>query len=285
MTKDHFSNLDGLDELLSTPVDTTREVKEIPISLFTERCPSCRGSGQFVSWGGRVLGPCFKCKGKGQSTFKTSPEARKDARDRAAAKKANTAQTRWEAFAEAHPDVAAWMLKSEGTFDFAANMRDAVMQWGSLTEKQMAACVKCVEASKARQEARQKAEAAAPAVSVEAIVETLRTARLSLKRPKLRMLHADQTFEAGMDDEGVIFLSVTDPKVCVAVIKDGKAFKTRKATQAEFELALEAVQNPKAAGDAFGRKFGHCCCCGRELTAEGSVEAGIGPICATKWGF
>ena len=40
---------------------------------FTETCPACRGSGNFVSYTGRVVGNCFKCKGAGKRTFATSP--------------------------------------------------------------------------------------------------------------------------------------------------------------------------------------------------------------------
>lgn len=35
----------------------------------------------------------------------------------------------------------------------------------------------------------------------------------------------------------------------------------------------------------YGRKTGVCISCGAELTDPVSIEAGIGPICATKWGM
>lgn len=34
---------------------------------------------------------------------------------------------------------------------------------------------------------------------------------------------------------------------------------------------------------AFGKLYGFCCRCGAILTDENSIEAGIGPICASKW--
>lgn len=33
----------------------------------------------------------------------------------------------------------------------------------------------------------------------------------------------------------------------------------------------------------FGAIYGTCCACGRTLTDEGSIEAGIGPVCAKKF--
>ena len=35
----------------------------------------------------------------------------------------------------------------------------------------------------------------------------------------------------------------------------------------------------------FGALYGTCCRCGRTLTDEGSIEAGIGPICSKKGGW
>ena len=45
------------------------------------------------------------------------------------------------------------------------------------------------------------------------------------------------------------------------------------------------VANPLAAATIHGQQTGTCCCCGRELTAESSINAMIGPICAEKYGF
>lgn len=44
----------------------------------------------------------------------------------------------------------------------------------------------------------------------------------------------------------------------------------------EDRMSLEEAQE-------FGRIYGVCCRCGRTLTDENSIEAGIGPICASKF--
>ena len=47
---------------------------------------------------------------------------------------------------------------------------------------------------------------------------------------------------------------------------------------AEDKLSLEDAK-------AFGAVYGSCCVCGRTLTDENSIAAGIGPVCAAKgWG-
>jgi len=33
----------------------------------------------------------------------------------------------------------------------------------------------------------------------------------------------------------------------------------------------------------YGKLAGRCCSCGRELTDDDSIEAGIGPVCARKF--
>lgn len=44
----------------------------------------------------------------------------------------------------------------------------------------------------------------------------------------------------------------------------------------EHKMSLEDAKR-------FGALYGTCCVCGRTLTDEKSIEAGIGPVCATKF--
>lgn len=50
-------------------------------------------------------------------------------------------------------------------------------------------------------------------------------------------------------------------------------------------LLSKLASDPKAYAVAYGRKTGRCCNCGRELTDPESIRAGIGPICASKFGY
>ena len=50
--------------------------------------------------------------------------------------------------------------------------------------------------------------------------------------------------------------------------------------------ALAAIAgNPLEAAVRYGRRTGRCACCGRKLTNHASIDRGIGPICAERWGF
>lgn len=51
------------------------------------------------------------------------------------------------------------------------------------------------------------------------------------------------------------------------------------------EVILEASSDPLTAAIKYGKVSGECSCCGRELTDPQSIQRGIGPICAEKFGW
>jgi hypothetical protein len=50
-------------------------------------------------------------------------------------------------------------------------------------------------------------------------------------------------------------------------------------------VIMGAANDPLNAAIRYGKVSGECSCCGRELTDPRSIERGIGPICADKYGF
>jgi hypothetical protein len=50
-------------------------------------------------------------------------------------------------------------------------------------------------------------------------------------------------------------------------------------------VLTEAATDPLTAAIRYGKVSGECSCCGRELTDPQSIARGIGPICATKFGW
>lgn len=50
-------------------------------------------------------------------------------------------------------------------------------------------------------------------------------------------------------------------------------------------IIMGAASDPLSAAIKYGKVSGSCSCCGRELTDPKSIEAGIGPICVTKFGW
>lgn len=63
-----------------------------------------------------------------------------------------------------------------------------------------------------------------------------------------------------------------------------KGLDSRLADEVK-ETLMAAASDPLNAAIRYGKVSGECSCCGRELTDPRSIERGIGPICADKFGW
>lgn len=258
---------------------------------FKVKCKSCGGSGRFVSYTGRVVGNCFKCKGKGHKFTKTDPAKLEAARKRREEKKAEQAlemaqkAIEWR---EANPEASEWMLAAAGRgFEFAQSLNEALLKYGHLTEKQMAAVNKCLAKDKARKEARAEAIANAPAVDISKVKEALELAKQNgLEWPKLR-LGEFVLSRAGDTSRNAGSIYVKQGKGFDAPymgrITDGAFIRGRECTDEQEAELLELCSKPLESAVAYGKKTGKCACCGRKLTNAESIEFGIGPICRDKF--
>lgn len=286
-----FPESDDLDEMMKAPSDPVRAAKakaaeEAKIG-FVEKCPSCRGTGTFRSFSGRALGTCFKCKGKGEKTFKQPAAKRAQTRIKAAERKINKLAEDIAAFKTAYPAVWSWM--ENNSWEFAVNMRDALQKWGHLTDKQLAACEKCAAKRSAAIVERKAAEevrvAAAPTVDTSKLEEAFATAAANgLGSPKLRFAGLAIS-PAGATSKNAGALYVKADGVYVGKIMSGKFLAIRECTAEISARVVDAINDPEAAAIAYGRATGSCSCCGRRLTNPASIELGIGPICAETFGW
>jgi len=262
---------------------------------YTEKCLSCNGRGRFISYAGRDCGPCFKCKGAGTQTFKTSPEQRAKSqasaaatRDRAAASAAEQAN----AWLAANPVEAEWLSQPvTGDFTFHADMLAALIKYGHLTERQEAAVRNAAAKSAARkaQWAAEKLarEDGAAVLTLEKIRTGFESALRFLKRPKLRI--ADIQFSlapsTGRNAGCIYVVRSSDDTYLGKITQEDKFITSRDCTAADSETVARVAADPAAAATAHGHQYGQCSCCGRELTNPESVARGIGPICADRWGW
>lgn len=273
---------DELSAAIVGPKLAIAEVKGAP-RAHVETCKACGGTGQFRSYTGRIVGQCFKCKGKGSRAFVNSAETRErnrmDARDR----KERNKQGNLDAFALRYPEIAAWFNNS--TFPFAVAMREAVEKYGSLTDKQLAASVKCVDAIKARNAQRAVVAANAPSVDVSKLVAAFQEAATHLKWPKMQ-LGGFTISRAGADSRnpGALYFK-TDNAVYLGKVMNGVFSRSKDCDDSQQARIVTVCNDPMAAAIAYGKEFGICACCGRELTNPESIAKGIGPICATRFGW
>lgn len=249
---------------------------------YEEVCRKCRGTGRFVGFTGRVMGECFECKGAGKKTFSTSPEARAKGRASAANRKASKGEQNLRDFAAEYPDVWAWMDGS--TFGFAVSMREAVYKWGSLTDGQMNAARNAItKLAAAKAEAAARIENA-PVADVSKIEESFAKAlSTGLKRP--RMTIGGMTFSmAPATGKNAGALYVKSGGEYLGKFSGGKFYCSRDGEARKADV-LEIAADPKGAAIRHGRLTGSCAICNRGLTNKASVELGIGPICAEKFGW
>lgn len=296
-TVNFFPASDNLDDIVGPRSDVARNpqaVRQAPDGFiadraFVEGCPKCRGSGQ-TRWG-----VCFKCKGLGQQTFKTSPEARAQARVGNTNRKANQAEQSWMDFAAAHPVIAQWIMGNPN-FSFAVSMKQAIEKYGDLTDAQLNACQRCVDKEAAQAADRAATAAAAPSVDTAGINRlklafdtAIKYAQAkgrgrTLKSPKITIGNmVISPAKATSNNPGALYVKVRRGEY-LGKIQNGRFFGRNCEPQQEKKI-LAFIADPKAAAEAYGQETGMCCICNATLTNKESIERGIGPICGEKFGW
>ena len=295
---------DGFD---AAPTTTTPKMSVAQAQAgegFIETCPKCRGTGKFVSYSGRIMGDCFSCKGKGENSYKSSPEDRERNQRRAAAKRIEKAQSIEDdakAWLAANPAEAKWLaeagkrnIERNGTFTFPQDVLGKLWQYGSITDGQMDAIRRMMQRDSERSAAR---TAAAPAVDATKIEQAFAVAREKSKRPgqdgtfvkPLKLVANDVTVHftpgtPGSTWDGMLFAKDADGKK-LGHIKGGKFFKKFDCSEIEAAAVQACASDPQAAVVAYAKAWKACGICSRTLLNDESIARGIGPICAEKYGW
>ena len=283
--------LKGLDD------DLDRLSKENAKPATKHPCGQCGGSGLWRRGTNRYgQKKCFACNGKG--FFKTSQAHRDKARESRKASKAKKLATAQQAFEEQFPGLISDLIAIADWNQFARSMVDSYQQYGALTEKQVKASqsmlAKLAE-NKAKREAERKENETT--VNLEPIW-TMFAAAVSngLKRPKYRAEGIEISLApAHGSNAGHLYVKTLALKIAEddyssgeyqgKIAPDGTFKPIYRAHKQTAEALHTIAANPLQASMDYGKLTGSCGCCGRELTNPDSMAAGIGPICANKWGF
>jgi hypothetical protein len=263
-------------------------------TLYSEDCPKCRGTGWISAYSFREAGRCFKCDGKGVLTFKT-PKAVRDANKlKAADRKERQLAANLAAVEALHPTLKEWWTNT--TFNFAIDLREKAKAYGSLTSGQLAAAIRCADKFKAtnleREAQKATAVAAAPVVDISPITSAFdRAKKRGLKNPKMHLLGNDERLVFSLAKEssvnaGSVYVKASggdDAGVYLGKITGGKFLKSRDCSDVQAKAVEVACVDPENAAIAYGKTFGICSVCSRELSDPDSVARGIGPICADRF--
>jgi len=166
--------------------------------------------------------------------------------------------------------------------DFAASMLWTHRTKGRLSPAQWQVCETMLTKLIANAKAKAAETKAVDASRIELLLLTAKGSKL--KHPKFR---ADGlTFSlasATSRNAGAVYVKAGD--VYAGKIMGGVFSPTRDAAAGTGETVARIAADPKGAAVEYGRLTGQCSCCGRTLSDPASVELGIGPICADKWGL
>jgi hypothetical protein len=246
-------------------------------------CFECNGTGFYQ--GVRLHQEkqhCFACKGKGW--FRTSWADRQKAKLAAAGRKQAKHEEKQAAFCEQHPGLVESLQGIASWHQFAATLLEAYNKWGSLTDRQVEAARASLAKVAAKRAERDKEKASKSGeVGVDRIEELFKTAKGNgLKRPRF-ITDRLQISLAPATGRNAGALYVKCDGQYAGKIVGGQLQALREAPADILQLVRAIAEDPLEAARKYGRDTGTCSCCGRELTDKKSIEAGIGPVCESKW--
>lgn len=229
----------------------------------------------------------------GFETFNRQMQARirelqaKARKERETAKVADAAAA-WKA--EHAAEFAYMQKRAAAGNNFYAGQLGNVERYGSIFDSRLEG----IRADMARdaRPAAAPAPVARPVVNLEPVEAAFAKAKAAgIAWPKLRL--GGFVFSpagANSANAGAIYIKTRQPAgdlpgVYMGKVLGGKLFTSRECDKAAEAEILSIAADPKAAAIAYGKEFGRCSVCNRELTDEASVAAGIGPVCATRYGF
>ena len=278
---DFFADLgpDDFGAELAKPVKAAAKSDTFP-------CEHCNGSG--VWRGGRNSkgeSKCFACGGRGW--FKTSASDRMAKRVKAAQNKREALANAQDAFDKSNPGLIDELRGMTSWNSFAQSLTEQYDRKGALSDKQVVSAARMI-AKTAATKAKRAAEKAAATVAVDldAIRQMFaKAAESGLKRPTYRAegLIISRAPDHGKN-AGALYVKTASGDYQGKI--QGREFNPAYSAAPETTTALQAIaKDPAEAAIRYGRLTGSCSCCGRELTNKVSIENGIGPVCATKFGF
>lgn len=249
-------------------------------------CQSCAGTGKYRGF--RIHqqeSHCFACGGRG--FFYQSHADRMKRRAQAAASKRAKLEAVQAVFDAENPGVSEFIAKNAHWSNFLREMLDVYRERGALTEAQLRGVQSTRAKCAARDEERNRERAAKNATvdlsPIHAMFAKAQAAGLNKLQYRAEGLVLSLA-KPGSANPGAIYVKRRDGTYVGKVVR--QTFEARWETNEDDKAALRMIaENPAEAAERYGRKTGECSCCGRELTDPASIAAGIGPICATKWGF
>lgn len=191
----------------------------------------------------------------------------------------STKATQW---IEDHPAEWAWLVDNAESFDFAQSLLTSLRKWGGLTFGQLGAVQRCIAKAKIRAD---KLANPTPVTSTAIEEAFAKAVQADIKRPKLRL--GEFKFSLAPvtgKNPGAIYIKRHDDTY-LGKVMGGKLFTVALVDSVLEQEIASVVNDPASSAIAYGKRWGKCSVCNRDLTDEASIAKGIGPVCATRFGF
>ena len=186
-------------------------------------------------------------------------------------------------FLEQHAELVDW-LGEQSWSDFAQSLHRQATHKGSLSPKQLAAAMNMKAKCDAKRAEREAEKAGHEVKGHAALLAAFDRAGEHLKYPRITLGPLVITKAAEHSrNPGHLYIKL-DGAYAGKVTPEGKLL-ARGLSPAEILRITDLLQDPESAARDYGKETGSCCMCNRELTNPDSIAAGIGPICASRWGL
>jgi hypothetical protein len=165
---------------------------------------------------------------------------------------------------------------------FAKSIVEQIDSKGAVSEKQMAAAERMLAKMEANRAVRASNSGDVDMAAIEALFATAKASglkRLDFVADGLKISPAPETGR----NAGAYYVK-TDASYQGKIV-GGRFIASGDADATTLPRLAEIAADPAGMARLYGKRTGICCCCGRELTDPASIEAGIGPVCATRWGL
>lgn len=282
----------GLDDFDTTPrrLDSPRTYGPAPVATTGTAaarevdCPKCLGRGTvMIGYRYQRAVQCLRCTGTGKVS----------ARSAAATKARATAEKNKAQWAIDNAVLIDWLRAARDRgFRLAGAYLEDIEAYGTLKPDKVEKVEGWMSGDAARKAAREaERAAAAPGVDSGAagIKEVLERAKANgLPRPSLRLDgFVFSLAPASGVNAGAVYVKTKDEgeSLYLGKVAGGKFLSSRDCPADLTPRIVAAASNPAEAAVTFGHLSGVCSCCGRKLDNPVSVARGIGPVCATKFGF
>lgn len=302
MTEKTQNTFESLDSDLDSEVIIQPDHEKVAGESFLDaaakfaqkECPRCKGSGEWVGgYVNHVVRACAICKGSGLVgagyKYKTPAEYAewKQKRMANAIRKQEAERSKFEGWQTANPVEWSWMKEASGRgFEFATKLIEDVRKFGGLTQGQRDAIYRMIakreDATKARETNAPLVDGAGLGKLTEAFSRALAT---GLKSPKVRIGEVVFSLAKTAANAGCLYVKTREGVYLGKITPSAKLMKGQECTERYEAMIIEIGRDPQAAAVAHGKQTGSCAICGRHLENAESVERGIGPICADKFGW